>query len=138
MAFNFKESAYKFTDPVRLFKANDPYYWEVDNIPLRQLQENDNWIRDQLSNIDNLISIDRKNFTELRPYVAGDDRNVRVKPGRFSARINDGRVDKHQFIERVAGGTFGEVDTFRVPAAKDGDYTDAAGNNLNSLIFKGS
>jgi len=30
----------KFTDPIRYFKANDPYYWEVDNIPLKQLQEN--------------------------------------------------------------------------------------------------
>ena len=29
-----------FTQPIRYYKANDPYYYEVDNIPLRQLEEN--------------------------------------------------------------------------------------------------
>ena len=31
---------YTFTQPIRYYKANDPYYYEVDNIPLRQLEEN--------------------------------------------------------------------------------------------------
>ena len=31
---------YKFVTPIRYYKANDPYYYEVDNIPLRQLEEN--------------------------------------------------------------------------------------------------
>ena len=31
---------YSFTQPIRYYKANDPYYYEVDNIPLRQLEEN--------------------------------------------------------------------------------------------------
>ena len=33
-------SNYVFTQPIRYYKANDPYYYEVDNIPLRQLEEN--------------------------------------------------------------------------------------------------
>ena len=37
--FTYKDSNYKFNDPIRFFKANDPYYFEVDNIPLKQLQE---------------------------------------------------------------------------------------------------
>ena len=44
----YEESVYRFTDPVRLFKANDPYYFEVDNIPLKQLQENCLWLKDQI------------------------------------------------------------------------------------------
>ena len=46
--FTFSDSQFKFTEPVRYFKANDPYYYEVDNIPLKQLQENCLWLRDQL------------------------------------------------------------------------------------------
>ena len=44
----YNESTFRFTDPVRLFKANDPYYFEVDNIPLKQLQENCLWLKDQI------------------------------------------------------------------------------------------
>ena len=44
----YNDSPYKYTDPIRLFKANDPYYWEVDNIPLKQLEENVKWLKDQL------------------------------------------------------------------------------------------
>ena len=39
----------KFTDPIRYFKANDPYYWEVDNIPIKQLQENIRYVNDRLN-----------------------------------------------------------------------------------------
>ena len=44
----YNPSTYKFTDPIRYFKANDPYYWEVDNIPLKQVQENILWLKDQV------------------------------------------------------------------------------------------
>jgi len=44
----YQESNYRFTDPIRFFKANDPYYFEVDNIPLKQLQENCLWLKDQV------------------------------------------------------------------------------------------
>ena len=48
----FAESNFKFTDPIRYFKANDPIYYEVDNIPLKQLQENDLWLKDQIEKLD--------------------------------------------------------------------------------------
>ena len=50
----FKESSYRFTDPVRYFKANDPYYWEVDNIPLKEIQENCLWLKDHYSSLINI------------------------------------------------------------------------------------
>ena len=56
----YGESAYRFTDPIRYYKANDPYYWEVDNIPLKQLHENSLWLKDQLLGtsiyLENIIS----------------------------------------------------------------------------------
>src|SRR6056300_767839 len=92
MAINYFESDNRYTNPIRYFKANDPYYFEVDNIPIKQLEENAKFLKDQ---VDGLIR-DRNNtdrgrasFSELRPYVNGGDSTLRVKPGRFTARIND-------------------------------------------------
>ena len=86
----YKDSNYRFTDPIRLFKANDPYYFEVDNIPLKQLQENCNWLRDQVrKDASEVLNVKRSDLDELRPYATGGDRIVRVKPGRYSARVND-------------------------------------------------
>ena len=51
-----------FSQPIRYYKANDPYYYEVDNIPIRQLEENVLWVRDQ---IDSLIAVN-----DLMQYLA--------------------------------------------------------------------
>jgi hypothetical protein len=91
MTITYSDSAYRFTDPIRLYKANDPYYFEVDNIPLKQLQENCNWLKDQLTKLSGNFTggLRRKAFDELRPYANGDDRVIRVKPGIYTSRIND-------------------------------------------------
>ena len=63
----YKDSVYRFTDPVRYFKANDPYYFEVDNIPLKQLMENCNWLRDQLAKeVEQVLNIRRFDIQELK------------------------------------------------------------------------
>ena len=84
-------STHKFTDPVRYFKSNDPYYWEVDNIPLKQLQENCLWLKDNIegANVEITVpGVSRLNFDELRPYFKGGDRTARVLPGRYMSRVN--------------------------------------------------
>ena len=86
--FKFPESTRSFTSPVRKFKANDPYYYEVDNIPLGQLEENDLFLLDQLTGL-KLTGVGRSDINELRPWATGGDNSVRVKPGRYIARIND-------------------------------------------------
>ena len=48
----FQQSSYRFTEPIRYYKANDPIYYEVDNIPLKQLQENNMWLKDQLAKLE--------------------------------------------------------------------------------------
>jgi hypothetical protein len=90
-SLDFSESQFRFTNPIRFFKANDPIYYEVDNIPLKQLQENDLWLKDQIFNLklDTEGGVERQNINELRPYVDGFDNVVKVKPGRFTARVND-------------------------------------------------
>lgn len=100
---NYKPSQYRFTSPIRFFKANDPIYFEVDNIPLKQLQENDMWLKDQIFSIaKNSWEFDRSSFTELRPDALGEDNTVKVSPGRFTARINDAHnLTKLQIIDRI-------------------------------------
>lgn len=114
--FKFSQSQFRFTDPVRYFTSTDPYYWEVDNIPLKQLQENDLWLKDQIEEgFKNLsVSFGREDFLELKPYSEGEDNIVKVKPGRFSARINDASTNpKLQILERVFGQVFDEVNKWR-------------------------
>jgi len=101
----YGDSVFRFTDPLRYFKANDPYYFEVDNIPLKQLQENCLWLKDQLTkSTQGSLGIKRTDLDELRPYANGGDRILRVKPGRFTARINDASTKEPlQFLNKVFG-----------------------------------
>lgn len=110
----YQESNFRFTDPIRFFKANDPYYFEVDNIPLKQLQENCLWLKDQVRKDTNkLLGVKRSDIDELRPYATGSDRLVRVKPGRFSARINDtSQRTPLAYLTRAMGEAVGDVEAF--------------------------
>jgi len=126
------ESNYRFNDPIRYFTSNDPYYWEIDNIPLKQLMENDLWLKDQLeAGIKITIDeIDRSGFSELKPYSLGVDGRVRVKPGRFSARINDPMVDfRLQEIYQVAGEVFHEDQAWKMATMS----TSSLAGSLSSL-----
>jgi len=109
------DSAYTFTQDLRYFKANDPYYFQVDNIPLKQLQENCLWIKDQLGSNNTLTKVNREDFEELKPFVNGDDRVVRVNPGRFSARINDAyNLEPLQKLTQIAGDYDGNSPADRI------------------------
>lgn len=115
MTQSFKESIYRFTDPIRLFKANDPYYYKVDNIPLEQLQENCQWLKDQVSGLGTFEKVTRSDIDELRPYVEGGTSLVKVRPGRYTARINDViNLEPLQVILQSAGFNVGELDVFTV------------------------
>lgn len=101
-------STYSFIDPIRLYKENDPYYWELDNIPLNQLQSNVLWLKDQVEGLSNQGSITRSAFSELKPYVNSVDNIVRVKPGRYTGRVNDAYnktpMQKLALLNTVVGG----------------------------------
>ena len=118
----FRDSPYKFTDPVRYFKANDPYYWEVDNIPLKQIQENALWLKDQIGP-QKMTSLDRSDWAELRPYADGQDEYVRVLPGRYTARINS--IDPTR-MQGISGGITREGDSVGPYKVMDGNEATMA------------
>ena len=115
--------ANQFTNPIRYFKANDPYYYEVDNIPLKQLQENCLYLREQLTEGSD-SDISRNEFIELKPYAYGSS-NVSVKPGRFTGRVNEA-YNKGNIINLILDKPAGAD-----PAA----YTDASSISFPS--YKG-
>ena len=140
--FKFTDSPFKFTDPIRYFKANDPYYWEVDNIPLQQLQENCKWLKDQVSESAGdaegvgITSVKRGDIDELRPYALGNDRTIRVLPGRYTARINDAYdPEPMTYLSLIASG-LGEIDKFNIITAQAGQGTgDVTKNTLLNTIL---
>mgnify|MGYP003131628452 CR=1 FL=1 len=137
MAINYFESSNRYTDPVRYFKANDPYYYEVDNIPVKQLEENSKFLKDQVDGLlreqgreflsDNTRGLDRIRFNELKPTVDGTDSKLRVLPGRYTARINDAySKDPLQFITQVFTGDFvDDTSKYNVGTAKNTDVAAA-------------
>ena len=122
--FTFAESDYRFTSPVRYFTATDPYYWEVDNIPLKQLQENDLWLKNQIEEGFKNLSFNtkRSDFQELLPFSNSVDNIVRVKPGRYTARINDATSNPRlQELTKVFGQVFDEPNKWRFASYSDED-----------------
>ena len=125
----YYQTPFTFISPVRHFKANDPYYYEVDNIPVKQLEESQNFLKDQVDGIiarqnnKQEIEIDRSGFSELKPFATGNDRKVKVKPGKFSARINNAfALTPLQVIQQIGGfsntrnadGTISDLNTYQV------------------------
>lgn len=143
-SFNFADSQYRFTSPVRYFKANDPIYYEVDNIPLKQLHENDLWLKDQIFSVRTAAEggIERSDINELRPYVDGFDNVVKVKPGRFTARINDAYgITPLQVITKLTGTSATDYNTWTAASLSSSGiasiidrFKQAVAINLNGLV----
>lgn len=131
----YSESSYRFFDPIRLYRDHDWYVADVDNIPIKQLHSNTLWLKDQLDKAMQIQKVSRGDFDELRPYVTETDNKVRVKPGRFTARINDvyNRIRLARIVKIVSRFEFG-----RIPAWMIYTYSDATTTNtaLKSNIDK--
>ena len=133
----YQDSTYRFTDPIRFFKANDPYYFEVDNIPLKQLQENCLWLKDQIRKevTTKLSSVKRVDIDELRPYANGSDRVIRVKPGRYTARINDASSRKPlAYLRKVMGQSVGDVDAWDAALPNAGSFPNDKNAALEAAL----
>jgi len=135
---DYKDSVYRFTDPVRYFKANDPYFFEVDNIPIKQLEENCKWLKDQLIRgiSDAPLGVKRRDLDELRPYATGADRVIRVKPGRYTARINDAVTKEPlQYLKKIATSELpGAMEQFQIAAANAGSFPAGTSPSWNTLL----
>jgi hypothetical protein len=94
---------YSFTQPIRYYKANDPYYYELDNIPIRQLEENILYVKGLVEAgtgggpgtgglgsgyLTENSELDITMIKQLKPK-AGGGRTVSVNGGRFVSRVND-------------------------------------------------
>ena len=95
---------YNFYQPIRYYKANDPYYFEVDNIPVRQLEENVLHLKQKLENgeytagtggegdgggfLTSNSELDLTNIKQLKPKLV-EGRTVQVNAGKFNGRVND-------------------------------------------------
>jgi hypothetical protein len=121
----------RINENIRFYTEQDPYYFEVDNLPLQDLLNNDKTLQVQIDDIingDNVAAVSRRNIDELRPYLgkarvgALDYQAVFVKPGRFTARINT--------PSEVKNGSF-EVDP--TASGNVSNSVDAV-NNLNSQV----
>jgi|10_taG_2_1085330.scaffolds.fasta_scaffold17992_2 hypothetical protein len=67
-------------DPIRLYKKNDPYYHEVDNLPLKDLQENDATLFEGFKEIDSILDPDGD---------AASKQWVDSTEGAFARRLSD-------------------------------------------------
>lgn len=148
------DSVYQFTDPVRYFKANDPVYWEVTNIPIKQLEENVKWVKDQVEGVLGSVAqtvssvqgqvgstlgsfeIDRSKFSELRPYVVGTDNVVKVKAGKFTARVNDAYdINPLQIILGASGIGNGEINRYNVATLANSTVREIVEQFKQSAFF---
>jgi len=146
--FTSPDNPFRFTDPIRKYKENDPYIADVDNIPIKQLEENILWIKNSLENatvdieVNNtstsqgLATVTRDNFIELKPFIKIGDRSnvVFVNPGRFTARINDAyNLTPLQVITRITAVSAGELNTWEV-ATETNPELSAVLNKLKSSL----
>lgn len=81
--------AKRINEDIRKFQATDPYYYEVDNLPLEDLEENDKRLQNQLDELagNDRIKIDRSGFNDLAPYIdPANPGRLFVKAGNFIGR----------------------------------------------------
>jgi hypothetical protein len=81
----------RIDEDIRFYLPADPYYYQVDNLPLEDLLANDVRLQAQ---IDDILSSERNNtvgrdgFTELQPFIdVSLPGTVSVRPGNFTGRV---------------------------------------------------
>lgn len=84
------QSGNRINEDIRFYLPADPYYYQVDNLPLEDLLDNDVRLQlqiDELNSADGGNTVGRAGFTELQPFIdAGLPGTVSVKPGNFIGR----------------------------------------------------
>mgnify|MGYP003108493119 CR=1 FL=1 len=88
---------------IRYYLPNDPYYYEVDNLPLQDLLTNDERLQIQIDQLRSQLDVSqgRGSFGELKPFISeGDPGRVFVNPGNFLARM-DSASDRFTGLEET-------------------------------------
>jgi hypothetical protein len=102
----------RVTTNIRFYLPSDPFYYQVQNLPLKDLLTNDEILQFQLdqlkAQIDSLSG--RELFGDLKPYVSeSSPGKVFVKPGNFIARVNTPSDRYTGLGERQNKGEQGEL-----------------------------
>ena len=134
------ENPFKFINPIRKYKENDPYVSIVDNIPIKQLEENILWLKQAVESatidIQNQpTEFGREQFTELKPFVEQLNQNniVYVRPGRFNARINDAyNLTPLQVLTRLTFDDVENIQTWDIKSVNDAEVLSVL-NRIKSL-----
>ena len=93
----------KINKNIRYYLPNDPYYYEVDNLPLQDLLTNDERLQIQIDDLRSQLDVTqgRASFGELKPFLSdGDPGRVFVNPGNFLARM-DSASDRFTGLEET-------------------------------------
>ena len=80
----------RINEDIRFYLPADPYYYQVDNLPLQDLLNNDVRLQDQLDVLtaDSSVTLARNGFTELQPFIDGGlPGTVSVRAGNFIGRV---------------------------------------------------
>ena len=84
----------RITEDIRFYLPADPYYYQVDNLPLEDLLTNDVRLQSQIDEINSAErgnTVGRAGFTELQPFIdAGIPGTISVRPGNFIGRVQRG------------------------------------------------
>ena len=87
---------------IRFYQPNDPYYWQVDNLPLTDLLNNDVTLENRINGLEEAIngigtdasgSFSVNALADLKAYSiplsgdTGDQGKIFVRPGKFTARM---------------------------------------------------
>lgn len=82
---------------IRFYQPNDPYYWQVDNLPLTDLLSNDVILEDRIKALEDQLGpgggATLESIADLKAYVepvGGLPQNfgkIFVQPGKFTARM---------------------------------------------------
>lgn len=101
----------RINETIRFYLPADPYYYQVDNLPLEDLVSNDISLQAQIDELraeDRGNTVGRAGFTELQPYVdAALPGTVSVKPGNFigrTQRTSGGGLLGSQGLHRIQNG----------------------------------
>jgi hypothetical protein len=122
----------RINEDIRFYEAGDPYYYEVDNLPLQDLLTNDKVLQTQIDDLvaNKSFEVGRSGFSDLKPYVNnGSPGVVFVQAGNFvgrSQRSSGATLDANSGY-RVENGLF-EVNnppTSYSESGGDGDYSVA-------------
>jgi len=100
----------RIKENIRYYLPNDPYHHDVDNLPLRDLVDNDKRLQTQVDDLINaskagaILDTSRRNLSELRPHVIpGQPGKVFVNPGTFMARIDSPSKNQTGIYEKHTG-----------------------------------